>query len=75
MIHAHSGTKSRDVNFMFSFISNSDIQEKARTEVDSIIGLKAPTYEDLKQFQYMDLVIKENMRYGSPAATTTQRTG
>ncbi|CAO3616489.1 unnamed protein product [Cunninghamella blakesleeana] len=56
---------------MYHLAVNKDIQEKARKEVLEIMGDEPkdilPTLEDLRQMEYMDMLLKENLRKNSPA--------
>ena len=46
---------------------NPEVQEKARAEVDEVIGDRAPRLEDIRRLSYLGSVVRETMRlYGLP---------
>src|SRR5690606_2045477 len=51
---------------LYLFASNRDIQERAYTEVVSVLGSHAPTLADVSQLVYLDQVIKEALRLYPP---------
>ena len=45
-------------------ILNPDIQERAQAEIDSVVGRdRAPSFDDKEKLPYVNLIIKELMRY------------
>ncbi|ORZ04759.1 cytochrome P450 [Absidia repens] len=54
-----------------------DIQQKAREEAIRVLGDEPhdvlPTYEDIRQFDYINQVIKETMRFHGPVTTGMPR--
>jgi cytochrome P450 len=54
-----------------------DLQQKAREEAISVLGDAPkdvyPTSEDIKQFHFINRVIKETLRFSGPATTGTPR--
>jgi cytochrome P450 len=49
------------------------VQDKARKEVDEILGDQEPTPENLKKLDYLNMVIQETLRKYSPVGNTTAR--
>ncbi|KAI9307943.1 cytochrome P450 [Cunninghamella echinulata] len=65
-------TTSNSMSFcLYHLARNKDIQEKARQEVLKIMGDEPkdvlPTTDDIRQFEYIDMILKENLRKNSPA--------
>jgi len=50
-----------------------EIQAKVVAEVDKVLGGKHVDSETLKEFNYMEMFIKEVLRYGSPVAILPSR--
>nr|AIW79991.1 cytochrome P450 CYP3115A1 [Nilaparvata lugens] len=66
------GTNSTScvLSFMLYEISiNTDIQDRLRKEIDSVLAGENITFECLKQLTYMDKVIAETMRLHIPTGT------
>jgi len=73
MIAGH-GTISNALIWGVHFLAqNPEAQEKARAEIDSILGGKVPELTDLSKFKYLDMVIKENLRLGTPTTALVPR--
>ncbi|RCH98259.1 cytochrome P450-dit2 [Rhizopus azygosporus] len=65
-------TTAHALSFCFYHLAkNKDIQQKLRKEVLDLLGDEpvdvVPTVEQLKDMQYLNMVIKENLRMNSPA--------
>lgn len=51
---------------------NPEALEKLQAELDTVLGGRLPTYEDLPRLQYTEMVIKESMRIFPPAWGTSR---
>ncbi|KAF1802379.1 hypothetical protein V8B55DRAFT_1594502 [Mucor lusitanicus] len=55
---------------LYNLAKNPDVQQKLREEVTSILGNDpvdvVPTMDDLKKMEYLNLVIRENLRRSGP---------
>lgn len=55
---------------LYNLAKNKDVQRKLREEILSVLGDEPidifPTLEELKQMNYINLVIKENLRHSGP---------
>ena len=52
---------------------NPDIKQKLQTEIDTVIGNRRATMDDLRQLSYTEMVVKESMRiYPTAWAMTRQ---
>ncbi|KAL7316548.1 hypothetical protein PS15m_005631 [Mucor circinelloides] len=63
---------------IYNLAKNPNVQQKLREEVSSILGNdpvidNVPTLEDLKKMEYLDLVIKENLRRSGPVDRIVSR--
>ncbi|CEP20052.1 hypothetical protein [Parasitella parasitica] len=64
-------TTANAISFcLYNIAKNPDIQQKLREEITSVLGEDpvdiVPTMEDLKKMDYLNLVIKENLRRSGP---------
>eukprot|EP00741_Cyanophora_paradoxa_P023224 tig00021579_g22431.t1 len=78
LIAGHDTTAVALFYALHSLARHPEIQERARAEVDGILGagperLRAPTLEDLNRLEYLNLVIKEGMRMYPPVYTIPLR--
>lgn len=49
---------------MLAMVLYPDVQEKARREIDSVIGLgRLPDFNDRGSLPYIDAIVKEVLRY------------
>lgn len=49
--------------FVLAMLLHPEVQEKASTEIDAVVGLdRLPTFEDLVSLPYLQNVIRECMR-------------
>lgn len=59
------------VAFMTAFIAAMvlypSVQEKARREVDQVVGSRRPQFEDQASLPYVSALIKEVLRWAPPA--------
>ncbi|KAI9279366.1 cytochrome P450 [Sporodiniella umbellata] len=73
----HDTTASALSTVVYELAKHQDVQEKAREEALRILGQEndsMPTLDQIKQFDYINRVIKENLRKHPPAFNTTDRT-
>ncbi|XP_056421985.1 cytochrome P450 3A9-like isoform X2 [Hyla sarda] len=55
-------------NVFYNLATHPDVQKKLQEEIDSHLSDKAsPTYDILKQMEYLDMVIQETLRMYPPA--------
>lgn len=52
---------------------NHEMEERLRAELDGVLGGRLPTFEDLPQLQYTEMVIKEAMRIFPPAWSVSRQ--
>ncbi|CAH1759248.1 17068_t:CDS:10 [Entrophospora sp. SA101] len=68
-------TTSHALSVVFYYIAKYPIQNKAREEAFSVLGVKGkiPTSEDLKKLKYINAIIKESLRLYPSLAITIPR--
>ncbi|CAB3256716.1 unnamed protein product [Arctia plantaginis] len=69
MFEGHDTTTSGIVYTLFALSKHRDVQEKIYEELKTIYGGnmdKDPSYQELQQMKYLDLVLKESMRLYPP---------
>jgi len=72
-IAGHETTASA-LNWAFYLLAkHPDIQERVRDEVDKVLGGKIVEADQLKDLLYLDMFIKEVMRYGTPIPLLASR--
>jgi cytochrome P450 len=49
-----------------------EVEQKLHAELDAVLGGRAPTFADLPNLPYTEMVLKESMRLYPPAWTTTR---
>ncbi|KAG0788485.1 hypothetical protein G6F16_001452 [Rhizopus arrhizus] len=73
----HDTTANTLAAIIYELAKNKEIQEKARKEAIRILGDGpediAPTAEQLKELDYINMIIKETLRRHPPAYLTTDR--
>ncbi|KAG1050119.1 hypothetical protein G6F43_007586 [Rhizopus delemar] len=73
----HDTTANTLAAIIYELAKNKEIQEKARKEAIRILGDGpediAPTAEQLKELDYINMIIKETLRRHPPAYVTTDR--
>jgi cytochrome P450 len=52
------------VTFFFLMTHHSEIQERAREEIDSVLGGNMATHDDRPSLPYVNAMIKEILRWG-----------
>jgi len=62
LIAGHETTAAVLTWAFFEMSQNKEIVKKAQHEVDSVIGDKIPTYEDIKNMPYIRNIISESLR-------------
>ncbi|WP_027483804.1 cytochrome P450 [Deinococcus pimensis] len=66
-------TTATTMTFAFSLLAtHPSVESRLHTELDEVLGGRAPTMEDLPRLAFTDAVIKETLRL-YPAAWSTQR--
>mgnify|MGYP003449485720 FL=1 len=69
MFEGHDTTSSGIAFCLYNLAKNPEIQEKAFAEIRDVIGddiKKSITLADLNELKYLELVIKESLRYYPP---------
>jgi cytochrome P450 len=51
---------------LYLLTTHADVHARARDEVDRVLGVRPPTYQDISQLSYLDSVIKETLRLYPP---------
>ncbi|XP_053378943.1 cytochrome P450 4F2-like isoform X2 [Mercenaria mercenaria] len=77
MFEAHDTTTSGISYTLLCLAQNQEIQEKVRQEVDDILtGRESDdiTWKDLAKFEYLNMCIKEGLRYSSPVHVVQRHT-
>ncbi|KAG6544907.1 hypothetical protein Mapa_013598 [Marchantia paleacea] len=62
LIAGHETTAAVLTWATFMLAQNPDKIKKAQDEIDSVLGGRKPTYEDLKKLQYVRLIVAESLR-------------
>jgi cytochrome P450 len=57
---------------LYLLSQHPDILQKLQQEVDTVLGNRRATLDDLKQLTYTNMVVKESMRFYPPAWITTR---
>lgn len=61
-------TTANTLNWTFTLLAqNPQAEAKLHAELDAVLGGRVPTFSDLRQLPYTDMVIKEAMRLYPPA--------
>ncbi|MBL8163221.1 MAG: cytochrome P450 [Anaerolineae bacterium] len=71
-IAGHETTANALAWTLLLLAQHSQVEAKLRAEIDQVLGDRQPTFQDLPQLPYTDMVIKESMRLYPPAWTTTR---
>jgi len=67
-------TTATALSWMFYSLSkNQDKQELLRQEIDSVLQGRLPTYDDISQLPYLEMVVKEGMRMYPPVGYMRSR--
>jgi cytochrome P450 len=51
---------------LYLLTTHADVYARARDEVDRVLGVRPPTYQDIGQLTYLDSVIRETLRLYPP---------
>jgi cytochrome P450 len=71
---AGAETTANSITFILYWLCRyPEIQEKARQEIEQVLGGKDPSYEDLDKLVYLNNIIKETLRI-TPVVPMTSRT-
>src|SRR5262249_7590604 len=62
LIAGHETTSGLLTFTLYEILANPPVLEKARSEVDRVLGNETPRYEHLAQLTYVDQVLKETLR-------------
>jgi cytochrome P450 len=62
LIAGHETTAAVLTWALYELTRNPDCFQKAREEIDRVIGDRVPTYEDIKELHYLRLVVAETLR-------------
>jgi len=74
MFGAGHETTSRALTWTWYLLSqNPDVEQRFHDELQSVLGGRTPTLEDLSQLTYTEQILKESMRMYPPAWTTTRQ--
>jgi cytochrome P450 len=67
LLAGHETTANALVWACYLLSQHPEVAQKLHDEVDTVLGQRAPTLEDLPRLQYVDMVIKETLRIYPPA--------
>jgi cytochrome P450 len=62
LIAGHETTAAVLTWALFELTKNPEVMAKVHAEIDAVIGDRTPTYEDIKEMQYLRLVVAETLR-------------
>ena len=62
LIAGHETTAAVLTWALFELTKNPEVMAKVHAEIDHVIGDRTPTYEDIKEMQYLRLVVAETLR-------------
>lgn len=53
--------------FIMAMVLHPEVLQKAQNELDDVIGLRRlPTFDDRPRLPYIDCILKETLRWGTP---------
>jgi cytochrome P450 len=67
LLAGHDTTAAGLTWTLYLLAANPEIQDRLREEVDSVLGPRSPTFEDVARMKLLDRVIKESLRFRPPA--------
>ncbi len=70
----HETTANTIAWTLYLLSQNPDAMQKLQHEIDSVLGKRRATMEDLRQLPYTDIVVKESMRLYPTAWAMTRQT-
>jgi cytochrome P450/NADPH-cytochrome P450 reductase len=75
LIAGHETTSGMLSFTIYELLQHEDVLQKAKSEIDRVLGGRPPTYEDLPKLTYLDQVLKESLRKWptAPAFALTPR--
>jgi cytochrome P450/NADPH-cytochrome P450 reductase len=62
LIAGHETTSGLLTFALYELLQNPEILDRARAEVDEVLGERAPEFADLAKLRYLDQVLKESLR-------------
>ena len=62
LIAGHETTAAVLTWALFELTKNPEVMAKVHAEIDAVLGDRTPTYEDIKEMQYLRLVVAETLR-------------
>lgn len=62
LVAGHETTAAVLTWALFELTRNPDCMEKAREEIDRVVGDREPTFADIKEMKYLRLVVAETLR-------------
>ena len=62
LIAGHETTAAVLTWALFELVRNPEIMKRAQAEIDSVVGDRVPTYDDIKEMKYLRLIIAETLR-------------
>lgn len=62
LIAGHETTAAVLTWALFELVRNPECLQKAREEIDEVVGDRTPTLDDIKQLKYLRLVVAETLR-------------
>mmetsp|Transcript_12576 Transcript_12576/g.26630 ORF Transcript_12576/g.26630 Transcript_12576/m.26630 type:complete len:505 (+) Transcript_12576:79-1593(+) len=71
-IAGHETTAGALASILHCLAKHPEVQDKAREEIKSICGNNNPTYDDIKQMNFMENCIKETLRLFPPALAVSR---
>lgn len=73
MVGGYETTTNAALWMLYRAASHPDVQERVQEELDSKIGARTPTFEDLTRLTYTRMVVDETIRLNTPAWQTMRR--
>lgn len=61
-VAGHDTTSAALAWFWYCLASNPDVEAKVMREIDTVVGERPPTDQDVPRLKYLDMVVKESMR-------------
>ena len=62
LVAGHETTAAVLTWALFELVKNPDAMKKIQDEIDSVVGDRQPTYEDIEKLEYTRLVVAETLR-------------
>lgn len=74
VLAGHETTANALTWTLYLLSEHPDIEAKLQAEVDSVLGKRTPSLDDLKHLVYTEMVLKESMRLYPPAWSFSRQT-